>query len=103
MCRIGVPAALYQLTAELEQWFFVFLMGEGGPWCLGAQHKRIESGISKQLPAYLKVNRISSGFFIIMWFRDKTGKYFNEPTKYTKEQMGNFIKAKSKKLIVNYI
>lgn len=60
-----------------------------------AHHKKIENGLKKQLPAYLKANNSTSGFFIIMWFKDNDCKFFAQPEKYTKEEMITFIQKRA--------
>ncbi len=52
-------------------------------------HQKVEDGITKQLPAYLKAIRSTSGIFVVMWFKD--AKFFTEPNKYTKEILEEYI------------
>lgn len=44
-----------------------------------AHHKEIRKGIRKQLPAYLKAIRSTSGIFSVMWFKDQEEEYFEGP------------------------
>jgi len=45
-----------------------------------AHASKIEKGLTKQLPAYMKGERCSYGIYIALWFK---GENFDEPTKYT--------------------
>jgi len=52
-----------------------------------AHHKKIEQGLTKQLPAYLKANRSTYGIFFVMWFKDKERKFFSEPIEFEKSEL----------------
>ncbi|MHC1754298.1 MAG: retron St85 family RNA-directed DNA polymerase [Methanosarcina sp.] len=52
-----------------------------------AHNKKLEHGLTTQLPLYLKASPSNSGIFFIMWFKDEKGKYFNEPTNKSKSEM----------------
>lgn len=73
---------------------FLLTTTEGIPLTVGtefkvAHHKEIKKGINKQLPAYLKAIRSSSGVFVVMWFKDS--KYFKEPKNYKKDDMEQWL------------
>jgi len=77
---------------------FLYTTKDGAPLTVGvefkvAHHKEIKKGITKQLPAYLKAIRSSSGIFVIMWFKD--GKYFKDPMRYDKDSMETWILEQS--------
>lgn len=61
-----------------------------------AHNKKIRSGLTKQLPAYLRANQSNSGVFIVMWFKDEKGKHFKEPKNRTKSEMIKFLEETSK-------
>lgn len=61
-----------------------------------AHHKKIEHGLTKQLPAYLKANQSNSGIFLVMWFKDEKGRCFREPQNRTKSEMIKFLEETSK-------
>ena len=52
-----------------------------------AHNKKLEHGLTTQLPLYLKASPSNSGIFFVMWFKDEKGMYFNEPTKQNKSEM----------------
>ena len=59
-----------------------------------AHNPRLEHGLTKQLPAYLRANDSKFGIFLVMWFKDEGGKVFDKPTKQNKSQMIEFIDEK---------
>jgi len=61
-----------------------------------AHNKKLEHGITKQLPSYLRSNSSTSGIFFVMWFKDEEEKYFDKPTNQNKVQMIEFIEDKIK-------
>lgn len=78
---------------------FLFTTNNGVPLSVGsefkvAHHKEIRKGINRQLPAYLKAIRSTSGIFVVMWFKDAT--FFKEPKNYKKEQMESWIDYEAK-------
>jgi len=77
---------------------FLYTTKDGAPLTVGvefkvAHHKEIKKGITKQLPAYLKAIRSSSGIFVVMWFKD--AKYFKDPKGYDKDSMEIWILEQS--------
>lgn len=73
---------------------FLFTTKNGVPLSVGvefkiAHHKKIKHGITKQLPAYLKAIKSTSGIFVVMWFKDPD--IFKKPKKYEKEEMEEWI------------
>ncbi len=73
---------------------FFFTTKAGVPLSVGiefklAHHAQIKKGINTQLPTYLKSIRSTSGIFAIMWFKDT--EFFDEPKKYKKNQMEQWI------------
>ena len=80
---------------------FLFTTKSGVPLTVGvefklAHHGDIEHGITKQLPAYLKVIRSTTGIFVVMWFKDP--EFFNKPVKYNKEEMDKFLLKQAKSI-----
>lgn len=61
-----------------------------------AHNPKLEHGITKQLPSYLRANSSTSGIFFVMWFKDQKGKFFDKPTEQNKLQMIEFIEDKIK-------
>ena len=55
-----------------------------------AHHQKIQHGLTKQLPAYLKAIRSTHGTFIVMWFKDE--KYFKRPKNRQLKQMTTWLK-----------
>lgn len=64
-----------------------------------AHHKEIKAGITKQLPRYMESIPTSHGIFVLMWFRDKDGKYFFEPQHHTLEETRLFLEELASKPI----
>lgn len=56
-----------------------------------AHNEQLEHGLTTQLPLYLKASPSRSGIFLVMWFKDEKGKYFNRPANKTKSQVLKFI------------
>jgi RNA-directed DNA polymerase len=56
-----------------------------------AHNKELEHGLMTQLPLYLKASPSKSGIFLVMWFKDKDGKYFDKPVNQSKPQMLEFL------------
>ena len=52
-----------------------------------AHHGNIVHGLNEQLPTYLKANKSNHGVFVVMWFKDEQGEFFNKPKKQTKAEM----------------
>jgi len=44
-----------------------------------AHHKRLRHGIEKQLPAYMQARKCKHGLYVILWFKDPAGKFFDQP------------------------
>jgi len=65
-----------------------------------AHNNKLEHGITKQLPSYLRANSSTSGIFFVMWFKDEEEKYFDKPTNQNKLQIIEFIEEKIK--IIEY-
>ncbi len=63
-----------------------------------AHHKKLKDGILKQLPAYLESMRAKHGIFLVLWFRDAKGKYFNEPKGYSFEETKEYFDQLSEKV-----
>jgi len=63
-----------------------------------AHNKKLEHGITKQLPSYLRSNSSTSGIFFVMWFKDEEEKYFDKPTNQNKVQMIEFIEDKIREI-----
>lgn len=59
-----------------------------------AHNTKLEHGITKQLPSYLRANSSTSGIFFVMWFKDEEEKFFDKPTDKNKSQMVEFIKSR---------
>ncbi len=59
-----------------------------------AHHKKIKRGICRQLPAYLKAIRSTSGIFVVMWFKD--GKYFRDPKHFEKDGLAKWLSEQAK-------
>ncbi|WP_430458447.1 hypothetical protein [Rheinheimera sp.] len=48
-----------------------------------AHNAKLQEGLTKQLPRYMKAERAKQGVFLVLWFKGKTIPYvFNEPSKY---------------------
>ncbi|MDQ1254587.1 MAG: RNA-directed polymerase [Euryarchaeota archaeon] len=80
---------------------FLYTTRDRKPLCICLEFKlahntRIEHGVTRQLPAYMKANKSISGIFAIMWFKDEDCIVFKEPENRTKTEMFEFIKEKSK-------
>ena len=60
-----------------------------------AQHKKLEHGLSTQLPAYMRANQCSFGIYVVLWFKDEQSKYFKEPKAYNKPQTKEFLERKA--------
>ena len=60
-----------------------------------AHHKEIREGIRKQLPAYLKAIRSTSGIFSVMWFKDQEEKYFKKPPTHQKNDTIEWLKGEA--------
>lgn len=74
----------------------LFTTAEKKPMSVGiefklAHHKKLKKGITTQLPAYLKAINSSSGIYAVMWFKDKSLKYFKEPSGKSKGQMKEWL------------
>ena len=63
-----------------------------------AHNKKLEHGITKQLPSYLRANSSTSGIFFVMWFKDEEEQFFDKPTEHNKLQMIKFIEARIEKI-----
>lgn len=63
-----------------------------------AHNMKIKHGLTIQLPAYLLANKSKSGIFVVMWFKDETGKHFKKPKKYSKSGLINYLENTSKTL-----
>ena len=63
-----------------------------------AHHKEIREGIRKQLPAYLKAIRSTSGIFSVMWFKDQEEKYFKKPRAHQKNDTIEWLKDEAIKV-----
>lgn len=61
-----------------------------------AHHKEIKKGINRQLPAYLKAIRSTSGIFVVMWFKDS--EFFKEPKGFEKDQMERWIDEEARRV-----
>lgn len=61
-----------------------------------AHHERLEHGLTKQLPLYLKASPSKSGVFLVMWFKDENGIYFREPSNKNKSEMLKYLEEKVK-------
>jgi len=59
-----------------------------------AHNEKLEHGITKQLPSYLRANSSTSGIFFVMWFKDEEEKFFDKPTKQNRLQLFEFIEEK---------
>ena len=59
-----------------------------------AHSAKLEHGITKQLPAYLRANRSTSGIYLVMWFKDEKEEFFGKPINQNKSQMIEFIEKK---------
>lgn len=63
-----------------------------------AHNEKLEHGLTKQLPAYVKANDSKSGIFLVMWFKDEEKKFFNKPLNLDKSEMIEFIEEKTKEI-----
>ncbi|MDY0128941.1 MAG: retron St85 family RNA-directed DNA polymerase [Methanosarcina vacuolata] len=63
-----------------------------------AHNERLEHGLTTQLPLYLKASPSKSGIFLVMWFKDEMGKYFNRPANKNKSEMLQFIEKLVKEI-----
>ena len=66
-----------------------------------AHNKRIEHGLTIQFPAYLLAINSKSGIFVVMWFKDETGKHFTKPENRSKSECINFLEKTSTTLNEN--
>ena len=66
-----------------------------------AHNKKIKHGLTIQLPAYLLATKSKSGIFVVMWFKDETGKHFTKPENRSKSECINFLEKTSKILYEN--
>ncbi|NOQ48771.1 MAG: hypothetical protein GQ576_06525, partial [Methanococcoides sp.] len=57
-------------------------------------HEKLEHGLTNQLPLYLKASPSKSGIFLVMWFKDEQGKYFNKPINKSKLDMLKYLEEK---------
>jgi len=69
--------------------------------CIGielklAHHKKIQQGISRQLPRYLRAIQSQSGIFLVIWFADKERQFFKKPSARDKEEMVEFLASEAK-------
>jgi len=63
-----------------------------------AHNEELEHGLMTQLPLYLKASPSKSGIFLVMWFKDDKGKYFNKPVSHNKLQMIEYLEEIVKKM-----
>lgn len=56
-----------------------------------AHHKEVKAGVTRQLPRYMDSIPCSHSVFILMWFKDKNGKYFGEPKSNNLEETREFV------------
>jgi hypothetical protein len=56
-----------------------------------AHHKEVKAGVTRQLPRYMDSIPCSHGVFIIMWFKDDSGRYFGDPKTNTLDETREFI------------
>lgn len=63
-----------------------------------AHNEKLEHGITKQLPSYLRANNSTSGIFFVMWFKDEKEKFFGKPINQNKSQMVEFVETRIKKI-----
>ncbi|MBP1908295.1 hypothetical protein [Methanolobus bombayensis] len=66
-----------------------------------AHNKRIEKGLTRQLPAYMQANKSTTGAYIVMWFKDEDETYFKEPKNRDKNKMLEFVNETAKKIMTN--
>ena len=63
-----------------------------------AHNEKLEHGLTKQLPAYVRANDSKSGIFLVMWFKDEEKKFFSKPVNQNKSEMIEFIAEKIKEI-----
>ena len=61
-------------------------------------HMSLEHGLTVQLPLYLKASPSKSGIFLVMWFKDENGIYFNKPTNKSKSDMLKYLEETVKEI-----
>ena len=61
-------------------------------------HMPLEHGLTVQLPLYLKASPSKSGIFLVMWFKDENGIYFNKPTNKSKSDMLKYLEETVKEI-----
>ncbi|NPE30691.1 RNA-directed DNA polymerase [Methanococcoides sp. SA1] len=66
-----------------------------------AHHKKLEHGLTTQLPLYLKASLSKSGIFLVMWFKDEKEEHFKEPTNKNKSEMLTYLEGKVKEINEN--
>ena len=63
-----------------------------------AHNPQLKHGLTTQLPLYLKARPSESGIYLVMWFKDEAGKYFNEPVNKNKLQMLAYLEEAVKEI-----
>lgn len=66
-----------------------------------AHSDELEHGLITQLPLYLKASPSNSGIYLVMWFKDEKGEYFNKPTNKDKSEMLTYLEKKVKEINEN--
>ena len=88
---IQVERETHEGVGELD-FKCLYTTRDGKPLCVLiefklAHHDNIEHGLTKQLPSYLEANKSNHGVFLVMWFKDEKGTYFDKPKAQTKTEM----------------
>lgn len=63
-----------------------------------AHNDGLEHGLTTQLPLYLKASPSKSGIFLVMWFKDENGEFFNKPTNKSKSDMLKYLEKAVKEI-----
>ncbi|MDA0525383.1 retron St85 family RNA-directed DNA polymerase [Methanococcoides alaskense] len=63
-----------------------------------AHDAQLENSLTKKLPSYMETSSSKSGLFIVMWFKDKNGIFFEKPTNKSKSEMVEHLEKNTKEV-----